>query len=97
LAANFNSTPTWAARHIDIRKGMKFSLSGTLSSIAKGLPYTIAAQIDFPERQSIAFVGTGALNNLGPSRGGLLDHIGSKFAVWLLEKTTKKPYEPLPL
>lgn len=43
---------------------MKFSLSGTLSSMANGLPYAIAAQIAFPERQCIAFVGDGGLTML---------------------------------
>jgi pyruvate dehydrogenase (quinone) len=43
---------------------MKFSVSGTLASMACGLPYAIAAQIAFPERQSIAFVGDGGLTML---------------------------------
>jgi pyruvate dehydrogenase (quinone)/pyruvate oxidase len=43
---------------------MKFSVSGTLSSMANGLPYAIAAQIAFPERQSIAFVGDAGLTML---------------------------------
>ena len=43
---------------------MKFSVSGTLSSMANGLPYAIAAQIAFPERQSVAFVGDGGLTML---------------------------------
>ena len=55
---------SWAARYISIRKGMKFSVSGTLSSMANGLPYAIAAQVAFPERQSIAFVGDGGLTML---------------------------------
>jgi len=38
---------------------MKFSLSGTLASMACGLPYAIAAQIAYPERQCVAFVGDG--------------------------------------
>jgi pyruvate dehydrogenase (quinone) len=42
---------------IKMRKGMKFSLSGTLASMACGLPYAIAAKIAYPERQSVAFVG----------------------------------------
>ena len=53
-----------AIMNIDIRKGMKFSVSGTLSSMANGLPYAIAAQIAFPERQSVAFVGDGGLTML---------------------------------
>ena len=30
---------TWAARHIKIRRGMKFSCSGNLATMAPGLPY----------------------------------------------------------
>lgn len=44
---------------INIRKGMKFSLSGTLASMGCELPYTLAAQIAYPERQCVAFVGDG--------------------------------------
>jgi pyruvate dehydrogenase (quinone) len=43
---------------------MKFSVSGTLASMACGLPYCIAAQIAFPERQCIAFVGDGGFTML---------------------------------
>lgn len=53
-----------AARYINIRKDMKFSLSGTLASMACGLPYAIAAQIAFPERQCVAFVGDGGFTML---------------------------------
>ncbi len=59
ISVDCGTNTIWAARHIDIRKGMKFSLSGTLSSMACGLPYSIAAQIAFPDRQSVAFVGDG--------------------------------------
>ena len=38
---------------------MKFSVSGTLASMACGLPYAIAAQMIYPERQCVAFVGDG--------------------------------------
>lgn len=54
----------WAARYINMRKGMKLSLSGTLSTMACGLPYAIAAQIAFPNRQCIAFVGDGGFTML---------------------------------
>jgi pyruvate dehydrogenase (quinone)/pyruvate oxidase len=64
ISVDCGANTTWAARYLDIRKGMKFSLSGTLSSMANGLPYAIAAQIAFPERQSIAFVGDGGLTML---------------------------------
>src|SRR5918994_3624104 len=64
ISVDCGANTTWAARYLDIRKGMKFSLSGTLSSMANGLPYAIAAQIAFPERPCIAFVGDGGLTML---------------------------------
>ncbi|WP_458747356.1 thiamine pyrophosphate-dependent enzyme [Candidatus Nitrosocosmicus sp. T] len=64
ISVDCGTNTSWAARYIDIRKGMKFSLSGTLSSMGNGLPYAIAAQIAFPDRQSIAFVGDGGLTML---------------------------------
>jgi pyruvate dehydrogenase (quinone)/pyruvate oxidase len=64
ISVDCGTNTSWAARFIDIRKGMKFSVSGTLSSMANGLPYAIAAQIAFPERQSVAFVGDGGLTML---------------------------------
>jgi pyruvate dehydrogenase (quinone)/pyruvate oxidase len=64
ISVDCGTNTSWAARFIDIRKGMKFSASGTLSSMANGLPYAIAAQIAFPERQSVAFVGDGGLTML---------------------------------
>jgi pyruvate dehydrogenase (quinone) len=64
ISVDCGTNTTWAARYIDIREGMKFSVSGTLSSMACGLPYAIAAQIAYPERQSIAFVGDGGLTML---------------------------------
>jgi pyruvate dehydrogenase (quinone)/pyruvate oxidase len=64
ISVDCGTNTSWAARHIDIRKGMKFSVSGTLSSMANGLPYAIAAQIAFPERQSVAFVGDGGFTML---------------------------------
>jgi pyruvate dehydrogenase (quinone) len=64
ISVDCGTNTTWAARYIDIRDGMKFSVSGTLSSMACGLPYAIAAQIAYPERQSIAFVGDGGLTML---------------------------------
>ena len=64
ISVDSGTITTWAARYINIRKGMKFSLSGTLASMACGLPYAIAAQIAFPERQSVAFVGDGGFTML---------------------------------
>jgi pyruvate dehydrogenase (quinone)/pyruvate oxidase len=55
---------TWAARHIRIRRGQQFSLSGNLATMANGFPYAIAAQIAYPDRQVVAFVGDGGFSML---------------------------------
>jgi pyruvate dehydrogenase (quinone) len=55
---------TWAARHLILREGMKFSCSGNLATMACGLPYAVAAAIAFPERQVICFIGDGGLTML---------------------------------
>ncbi|HEY6536383.1 MAG TPA: thiamine pyrophosphate-dependent enzyme [Candidatus Nitrosocosmicus sp.] len=64
ISVDSGTNTTWAARYIDMREGMKFSCSGTLASMACGLPYAIAAQVAFPERQCVAFVGDGGLTML---------------------------------
>ena len=55
---------TWWARHIPARRGQMHSLSGNLATMANGLPYAIAAQIAYPERQVVAFVGDGGFSML---------------------------------
>ncbi|MGA9909112.1 MAG: thiamine pyrophosphate-dependent enzyme [Nitrososphaeraceae archaeon] len=64
ISVDCGTNTTWAAQYINIRKGMKFSLSGTLATMACGLPYAIASQIAFPDRQCIAFVGDGGFTML---------------------------------
>ncbi|MBV8269960.1 MAG: thiamine pyrophosphate-requiring protein, partial [Planctomycetaceae bacterium] len=56
---------TWAARHILMKRGMQFSCSGNLATMAPGLPYANAAQIAYPDRQVVAFVGDGGFTMLG--------------------------------
>ncbi len=55
---------TWYARQIPARRGMKMTLSGNLATMAPGLPYANAAQIAFPDRQVVAFVGDGGYSML---------------------------------
>lgn len=64
ISVDCGTHTSWAAQHIMIRKGMKFSLSGTLASMACGLPYAIAAQVAYPDRQCLAFVGDGGFSML---------------------------------
>ena len=49
----------YAARHIKIRGQQRFSCSGLLATMGCGLTYAIGAQLAFPDRQVIAFVGDG--------------------------------------
>ena len=50
----------WTARHVDMRGQMMFSCSGTLASMACGLPYAIGASIAHPDRQVVAVIGDGS-------------------------------------
>ena len=59
LTCDTGTVTTWAARHWTIRGEREFYLSGTLASMANGLPYAIAVQHAFPGRQVIAYVGDG--------------------------------------
>jgi pyruvate dehydrogenase (quinone) len=59
LTCDSGTIATWAARHWSIRGDRQFYLSGNLATMAPGLPYAIAVQHAYPERQVIAFVGDG--------------------------------------
>jgi len=59
VCSDSGTITTWAARYIKIRKGQMFSVSGTLASMANGMSYAIGAQIAYPDRQVVAFVGDG--------------------------------------
>ena len=50
----------WTARHVDMRGSMQFSCSGTLASMACGLPYAIGAATAYPGRQVVAVIGDGS-------------------------------------
>jgi pyruvate dehydrogenase (quinone) len=64
ISTDSGTITTWIARQFKIRGTQKFSCSGTLATMAPGLPYAIAAKVAFPERQSIAFVGDGGFTML---------------------------------
>src|SRR5437764_15286655 len=64
VACDSGTIATWWARYIQVKRGQMHSLSGTLASMANGLPYAIAAQIAYPERQVVAFVGDGGFSML---------------------------------
>jgi pyruvate dehydrogenase (quinone) len=64
VSTDSGTITTWAARHIHMKRGMKFSCSGNLATMAPGLPYAIAAQAAYPDRQVVAFVGDGGFTML---------------------------------
>ncbi len=55
---------TWFARQLQAKRNQMYSLSGTLATMANGVPYAIAAQLAYPGRQVVAFVGDGGFTML---------------------------------
>jgi pyruvate dehydrogenase (quinone) len=64
VVSDSGTIATWWARQIPARRGQMFSLSGTLASMANGLPYANAAQIAYPERQVVCLIGDGGFSML---------------------------------
>jgi pyruvate dehydrogenase (quinone)/pyruvate oxidase len=64
VSSDSGTIATWFARQIPAKRGQMYSLSGTLATMANGLPYSIAAQVAYPQRQCIAFVGDGGFSML---------------------------------
>ena len=64
VSCDSGTIATWWARQIIAKRGQMHTLSGNLATMAPGLPYTIAAQIAFPNRQCVAFVGDGGFSML---------------------------------
>jgi thiamine pyrophosphate-dependent acetolactate synthase large subunit-like protein len=64
LTTDCGTITTWTARHIRIRRNQRYSLCGTLATMAPGLPYANAAQIAHPGRQVVAIIGDGGFTML---------------------------------
>jgi pyruvate dehydrogenase (quinone) len=64
VSCDSGTIATWWARQIPARRGQMHSISGNLATMACGLPYAIGAQVAYPGRPSIAFVGDGGLSML---------------------------------
>lgn len=64
VSSDSGTIATWTARYIDMHDDMKFSLSGSLATMANGLPYSIGAAVAYPGRQVICVVGDGGLTML---------------------------------
>ena len=64
ISADSGTIATWTARYIEIRDRMQFSLSGSLATMANGLPYSIGAAVAHPNRQVVCITGDGGLTML---------------------------------
>ncbi len=65
LSGDAGTATNWLARHLVMRRGMKFSLSGSLATMGAAVPYAIAAKFAFPDRVAIALTGDGAMQMNG--------------------------------
>jgi pyruvate dehydrogenase (quinone)/pyruvate oxidase len=66
ITSDSGTITTWWARQIKARRHQMFSCSGNLATMACGLSYAIAAQIAYPQRQCVAFIGDGGFS-MSPS------------------------------
>ncbi len=57
ITGDAGTATNWLARHLQLRRGMKFSLSGSLATMGPAVPYAIAAKFAFPERVALALTG----------------------------------------
>lgn len=64
VSSDSGTIATWTARQIEMRGSMQFSLSGSLATMANGLPYSIGAAVAYPDRQVVCVVGDGGLTML---------------------------------
>jgi pyruvate dehydrogenase (quinone) len=64
MAIDTGAHTVFTARHWKIKAGQQLAVCGNLASMAPGLPYALAAQVAYPNRQCIAMVGDGSFTML---------------------------------
>ncbi len=64
IVSDSGTNTTVFARYMQAKRGQKLSCSGNLATMACGMPYAIAAQVAYPEKQVIAIVGDGGFTML---------------------------------
>ena len=64
VTSDSGTITTWWARHIPSKRGQMHTCSGNLATMACGFPYAIAAQVAYPNRTVVAFVGDGGFTML---------------------------------
>jgi pyruvate dehydrogenase (quinone)/pyruvate oxidase len=73
LCGDSGTVTTWAAR-MKLHDEQRFSLSGTMCSMAAALPYAIGAQTAYPDRQVVAFTGDGSMTMMMGDFATLVQH-----------------------
>ncbi|HEY7849850.1 MAG TPA: thiamine pyrophosphate-dependent enzyme [Ktedonobacterales bacterium] len=64
ITGDSGTNTTWIARNFRLKRDQMFSCSGNLATMAPGLPYAVGAQVAYPDRQVVAFVGDGGFTML---------------------------------
>ncbi|HEY6990245.1 MAG TPA: thiamine pyrophosphate-dependent enzyme [Bryobacteraceae bacterium] len=64
VTSDSGTSTTWWARYVPSLQGAMHTCSGNLATMACGFPYAIGAQVAYPDRPVIAFVGDGAFTML---------------------------------
>jgi thiamine pyrophosphate-dependent acetolactate synthase large subunit-like protein len=58
--ADTGTATAWTARHLHVKPGHRYTLSGGLATMAFAFPGAIGAQLAFPDRRVVAICGDGA-------------------------------------
>jgi pyruvate dehydrogenase (quinone) len=80
ITADAGTSTNWASRHLQLRRDMKWSLSGGLATMGSAVPYAIAAKFAFPDRTPIAITGDGAMQMNGMNELITLQRYASRWA-----------------
>lgn len=69
-----SGTVTTHVARMKLRSEQRFSFSGTLCSMAAGLPYAIGAQVAYPGRQVVTLTGDGSMSMMMGDLATLVQH-----------------------
>jgi pyruvate dehydrogenase (quinone) len=65
VTADSGTSVSWYARHVELRTGMRGSVSGQLASMGVGVPYALGAKEANPDRPVVALLGDGSMQMNG--------------------------------
>jgi pyruvate dehydrogenase (quinone) len=67
LAVDCGTATYWYGQLVALRRDTQATLSGTLATMGNGIPYALAAKLNYPDRPVLALVGDGAMQMNGIS------------------------------